>query len=103
MPITEMDLILIILLDTITSFFIGAIVGGNLVRFPFRTHSFVGLESIVGRRCRVRSVSGKRIEVVVNSQIWAAIPVRDGEQFIPGEIALIRGVDGLRLQIEKLL
>lgn len=102
MPVTELELILVILLDTITSFFIGAIIGGNLVRFPFRTKSYVGLESIVGRRCRVTSVSGKRIEVVANSQIWAAVPVHSGDKFFPGEIVLIKGVDGLRLQIEKL-
>jgi hypothetical protein len=102
MPVTQTQLILIILLDTITSFFVGAIVGGNLVRFPFRSHSFVGLESIIGRRCKVKSVSGKRMEVVANSQIWAATPAHEGEQFVPGEVALIKGIDGLRLQIEKI-
>ena len=102
MPVTETQLILIILLDTITSFFVGAIIGGNLVRFPFRTHSFVGLESIIGRRCRVKRVSGNRIEVVANSQIWAAAPAHEGEQFVPGEVALIKGIDGLRLQRIKI-
>ena len=78
MPVTELELFLIILLDTITSFFIGAIIGGNLVRFPFRTRSYAGVESIIWRRCRVSSVSGKRIEVVANSQIWAAVAVNEG-------------------------
>jgi membrane protein implicated in regulation of membrane protease activity len=102
MPVTELELFLIILLDTITSFFIGAIIGGNLVRFPFRTRSYAGVESIIGRRCRVSSVSGKRIEVVANSQIWAAVAVNEGENFYPGEMVLVKGVEGLRLQIEKL-
>ncbi|MCL4452073.1 MAG: hypothetical protein M1327_05570 [Candidatus Thermoplasmatota archaeon] len=102
MPIAESELILIILLDTVTSLFIGAILGGNLVRFPFRTHSFVGVESIIGRRCRVKRVSGKRIDVVANSQTWEAIPLHDGDEFYPGETALVRGIDGLKLQIEKL-
>lgn len=102
MPVTELELILIIILDTITSFFIGAIIGGNLVRFPFRTRSYAGVESIIGRRCIVRSVSAKRIEVVANSQVWAAVPVNEGEKFSPGEVVLVKGVDGLRLQIEKL-
>lgn len=102
MPVTELELILIILLDTITSFFIGAIIGGNLVRFPFRTQSYAGVESIVGRRCRVRSVSAKRIEVVVNAQVWAAVPIHEGEKFSLGEVVLVKGVKGLKLQIEKL-
>lgn len=102
MPVTELELILVILLDTITSFFIGAIIGGNLVRFPFKTQSYAGVESIIGRRCRVSSVSGKRIEVVANSQIWSAIPVHEEEKFSPGEVVLVKGVKGLKLQIEKL-
>ncbi len=102
MAVTESTLILIILLDTITSFFVGAILGGNLVRFPFHTGSFAGVESIIGRRCIVRRVSGKRIDVIANSQIWSAIPLHEGEVFMQGEVALIKGLEGLKLQIEKL-
>ena len=102
MPVTELELILIILFDTITSFFIVAMIGVNLVRFPFRTQSYAGVESIIGRRGKVRSVSGKRMEVVINSQVWAAVPVHEGEKFSPGELVLVKGIEGLRLRIEKL-
>lgn len=102
MTVTESTLILIILLDTITSFFVGAILGGNLVRFPFHTASYVGVESLIGRRCVVRRVSGKRIDVIANSQMWSATPLHEGEVFLRGEVALIKGIEGLKLQIEKI-
>ena len=102
MPVTELELILIILFDTITSFFIVAMIGVNLVRFPFRTQHYPGVESIIGRRGRVRSVCGYRMEVVINSQVWAAVPVHEGEKFSPGELVLVKGIEGLRLRIEKL-
>ncbi len=101
MPITETFLILIIVLDTAGSLFIGAWLGRLLTRYPFGASGFTGVEAMIGRHGIIKSVSPERIEVVVDSQVWAASPFDPKEKLEPGDKAIIKDVDGLKLIIQK--
>ena len=101
MPVTETFLILIIVLDTIGSLFIGAWLGRLLTRYPFGASGFTGVESMLGRKGVVKSVSPERIEVVVDSQVWAASLLDPNEKLEPGDKTIVKDVDGLKLIVQK--
>lgn len=101
MPIGETELILIILVDTIGCLFLGAFVGRTLTRFPFGVTGFTGVESMIGRKCIVTSVSDSRIEVTADSQVWAARLV-EKQDVKTGDKGVVKGVDGLTLLIQKI-
>ncbi len=98
---SETILILIVVLDTVGSLFIGAWLGRLLTRYPFGASGFTGVESMLGRRCTVKSVNPDRIEVLVDSQVWAAAPFDKEEKLEPGDKAVVKDVDGLKLIIQK--
>ncbi len=102
MPVTELVLILIIVLDTIGSFLLGAFLGRMLSWYPFGKTGFTGVEGMLGRRCVITKITKDRMEAEFDSQIWAARPVNPNESFTLGEKALIRDVDSLTLIIEKI-
>jgi membrane protein implicated in regulation of membrane protease activity len=100
-PVTESFLILIIVLDTIGSLFIGAWLGRLLTRYPFGAAGFTGVESMINRRGEVKTASPERIEVVVDSQVWAASTLDPNEKLEPGDKVIVKDVDGLKLIVQK--
>lgn len=100
MAIGEFELVLIIIADTLASFLIGGFAGRTLTRFPFGLAGFTGVESMIGRKCVVSSVSEIRIEVTADSQVWRARS-RGNDSFRIGDRAIVRDVDGLTLIIER--
>lgn len=101
MAIGETVLILIVVVDTIASLLVGGILGRALTRFPFGVSGFTGVESMVGRKCVVTTVSDSRLEVAVDSQIWSA-QLRKKEKLEIGDKAFVKDVDGINLIIEKI-
>ena len=101
MVVTETVLILIIVLDTAASLFIGAWAGRLLTRYPFGASGFTGVESMINRRCVVKLVTPERIEVLLDSQVWAAELFDKNEKIAPGDRAVVKDVSGLKLIIKK--
>lgn len=101
MAIGETELILIIIADTLASIIIGGFLGRALTRFPFGVSGFTGVESMIGRKCVVSSVSDSRMEVVADSQVWRA-RMREKQSLKVGDKAVVRDVDGITLIVEKI-
>ncbi len=101
MSISEAGLIVIIIADTAVSLFVGALVGRILTRYPFGVSGFTGSEGMIGRKCTVTSISRDRIEVSVDSQIWAAYS-HDKDSIQIGDKCIVKDVDGLTLIIQKI-
>ena len=101
MNISESGLLIIFLADTAVSLFAGALIGRILTRYPFGVSGFTGAEGMIGRKCTVTSVSQNRIEVNVDSQVWAAYSPDIGNIDI-GDKCIVKDVDGLTLIIQKI-
>ena len=101
MNITGTGLLIILLADTVASLFIGILVGRILTRYPFGVSGFTGAEGMIGRKCIVTSVSDQRIEVKIDSQVWAAKSINDSNVSV-GDRCVVKDVDGITLLIQKM-
>ena len=68
------------------------------VRWSKRRRATVGAETLVGRQAVVVRALAPRGQVKLDGEVWEAM---SDEGLVPGDEVVVRGIDGLVLEVER--